>query len=86
MAAKSDMPKANMSIATESATRKPKKLTSVPTAVSQGDDSKFDRLVYERVRLGIMSALAVRDDRRRFIDSPPSAKPPSIATLITSRP
>lgn len=24
-----------------------------------GEDSKFDRLVYERVRLGIMSALAV---------------------------
>lgn len=24
------------------------------------DDSKFDRLVYERVRLGIMSALAVK--------------------------
>ena len=25
----------------------------------RGEDSKFDRLVYERVRLGIMSALAV---------------------------
>ena len=25
------------------------------------DDSKFDRLVYERVRLGIMSALAVNE-------------------------
>ena len=26
------------------------------------DDSRFDRLVYERVRLGVMSALAVRDE------------------------
>ena len=34
-----------------------------PAAVANrrggGEDSKFDRLVYERVRLGIMSALAV---------------------------
>jgi DNA-binding MarR family transcriptional regulator len=32
-----------------------------PVRESRGgsDDSKFDRLVYERVRLGIMSALAV---------------------------
>jgi DNA-binding MarR family transcriptional regulator len=28
---------------------------------SDGTDSKFDRLVYERVRLGIMSALAVNE-------------------------
>ena len=27
---------------------------------SRSEDAKFDRLVYERVRLGIMSALAVR--------------------------
>ena len=59
---KSEMPKANMSIATEPAARKPKKLTSVPTTSSPGDDDKFDRLVYERVRLGIMSALAVRNE------------------------
>jgi len=26
------------------------------------EDSRFDRLVYERVRLGIMSALAVREE------------------------
>ena len=26
------------------------------------DDAKFDRLIYERVRLGIMSALAVREE------------------------
>ena len=28
----------------------------------ESDDATFDRLVYERVRLGIMSALAVRDE------------------------
>jgi DNA-binding PadR family transcriptional regulator len=36
-----------------------------PAAVSGGvrtDESSFDRLVYERVRLGMMSALAVRDE------------------------
>jgi len=26
------------------------------------DDAQFDRLIYERVRLGIMSALAVREE------------------------
>jgi DNA-binding MarR family transcriptional regulator len=30
-----------------------------PVRNTGGEDSKFDRLVYERVRLGIMSALAV---------------------------
>lgn len=36
-----------------------------PAAVPGGtraDDSSFDRLVYERVRLGMMSALAVREE------------------------
>jgi DNA-binding transcriptional ArsR family regulator len=28
----------------------------------ESDDARFDRLIYERVRLGIMSALAVRDE------------------------
>ena len=28
----------------------------------ESDDATFDRLIYERVRLGIMSALAVRDE------------------------
>ena len=32
---------------------------AVPSRRGGGEDSKFDRLVYERVRLGIMSALAV---------------------------
>src|ERR1700742_2784326 len=37
------------------------RLTSVPTAAAD-QDATFDRLVYERVRLGIMSALAVREE------------------------
>jgi DNA-binding MarR family transcriptional regulator len=32
---------------------------AAPSRRVGGEDSKFDRLVYERVRLGIMSALAV---------------------------
>lgn len=32
---------------------------AVPVPRANSEDSKFDRLVYERVRLGIMSALAV---------------------------
>jgi DNA-binding MarR family transcriptional regulator len=43
--------------------RKRPRLTAVPGAVGTGaDDAKFDRLIYERVRLGIMSALAVREE------------------------
>jgi hypothetical protein len=38
-------------------------LTAVPGAAGTGaDDAQFDRLIYERVRLGIMSALAVREE------------------------
>jgi len=33
----------------------------VPAAPRSAEDAKFDRLVYERVRLGIMSALAVNE-------------------------
>ncbi len=45
-----------------SATAKPaSKPTSVPATPRNSDDAKFDRLVYERVRLGIMSALAVNE-------------------------
>ncbi len=36
-------------------------LTSVPSTTRDSEDAKFGRLVYERVRLGIMSALAVND-------------------------
>lgn len=45
------------------AKRRRAKLTAVPAATSSAaDDAKFDRLIYERVRLGIMSALAVREE------------------------
>ena len=37
------------------------RLAAVP-APSADHDATFDRLVYERVRLGIMSALAVREE------------------------
>lgn len=37
------------------------KLAAVP-APAADHDATFDRLVYERVRLGIMSALAVREE------------------------
>ncbi len=47
----------------ETAMRSPEASRTAPAPVpvrrANGEDSKFDRLVYERVRLGIMSALAV---------------------------
>jgi DNA-binding MarR family transcriptional regulator len=49
----------------EAAARAPTKQLSkpvpVPGSAQTSDDAKFDRLVYERVRLGIMSALAVNE-------------------------
>jgi DNA-binding HxlR family transcriptional regulator len=33
----------------------------IPVLARSSEDAKFDRLVYERVRLGIMSALAVNE-------------------------
>jgi DNA-binding transcriptional ArsR family regulator len=44
------------------AAQKRTKLAAVPDAPADYNDATFDRLVYERVRLGIMSALAVRDE------------------------
>lgn len=38
------------------------KLANVAGSMSLDEEQSFDRLVYERVRLGIMSALAVRDE------------------------
>lgn len=38
------------------------KPVSVPRAIRVDDDGGFDRLIYERVRLGIMSALATNDE------------------------
>jgi DNA-binding MarR family transcriptional regulator len=46
----------------EAALRKRPKLASVSVSIRSDDDVTFDRLVYERVRLGIMSALAVREE------------------------
>jgi DNA-binding MarR family transcriptional regulator len=42
--------------------RQRRKLAAVATTTRDDAESKFDRLVYERVRLGIMSALAVREE------------------------
>ena len=44
------------------AKRKRPKLAALPAAGVAADDAQFDRLIYERVRLGIMSALAVREE------------------------
>ena len=46
----------------ETAPRKRPKLATIGGARRERDEPRFDRLVYERVRLGIMSALAVRDE------------------------
>jgi DNA-binding transcriptional ArsR family regulator len=35
---------------------------AVPSAAGMNTDGGFDRLIYERVRLGIMSALAMNDE------------------------
>ncbi len=41
--------------------KQPSKPVPVPGSAPTNEDAKFDRLVYERVRLGIMSALAVNE-------------------------
>jgi DNA-binding MarR family transcriptional regulator len=38
------------------------KPAAVPNAAGAGHQAGFDRLIYERVRLGIMSALAMNDE------------------------
>jgi DNA-binding MarR family transcriptional regulator len=43
------------------APKAPPKPVAIPGSAQTAEDSKFDRLVYERVRLGIMSALAVNE-------------------------
>jgi len=55
--------RSNARTALPSAQKRPKlaKLAAVP-APNADHDATFDRLVYERVRLGIMSALAVREE------------------------
>ena len=42
--------------------RQRRKLEAVASTTRDDGESKFDRLIYERVRLGIMSALAVREE------------------------
>jgi DNA-binding HxlR family transcriptional regulator len=39
----------------------PQVAAAIPPPARSSEDAKFDRLVYERVRLGIMSALAVNE-------------------------
>jgi DNA-binding MarR family transcriptional regulator len=53
--------RSNIKARSEAAAPKHPKPTAVPGGLQLGDDSRFDRLVYERVRLGMMSALAVRE-------------------------
>jgi DNA-binding MarR family transcriptional regulator len=45
----------------ESTSRSPAAPAPVPRIARGSEDARFDRLVYERVRLGIMSALAVNE-------------------------
>jgi len=61
MAAKSVI-KFKARAAAESTASKRQKLAIVSASAREDGDGKFDRLVYERVRLGIMSALAVREE------------------------
>jgi len=44
------------------ATPRRARLAAVPKGADERDHATIDRLVYERVRLGIMSALAVRSE------------------------
>ena len=44
------------------ASRRSGKPTAIATPPRTAEDGRFDRLVYERVRLGIMSALAVNEN------------------------
>jgi DNA-binding MarR family transcriptional regulator len=57
MAAKA---KVKTPVATSASQRR--KLEAVASTTRDDAESKFDRLIYERARLGIMSALAVREE------------------------
>jgi DNA-binding MarR family transcriptional regulator len=48
--------------ATQTATALRRPRATAPPQQTRAADARFDRLVYERVRLGIMSALAVTDE------------------------
>jgi DNA-binding HxlR family transcriptional regulator len=47
--------------AAQSSAKAPSKPVAVPRAPHGNEDAGFDRLIYERVRLGIMSALAMNE-------------------------
>ena len=53
--------KAKARTAPQAAHKRPS-LTPLSSGRGESEDTKFDRLVYERVRLGILSALAVREE------------------------
>src|SRR5579864_8216244 len=54
--------KAKAAPADEAQSRTRPRLAATSRSRAEHDDAKFDRLVYERVRLGIMSALAVQEE------------------------
>ena len=54
--------KAKIQAPEATAPRSQPKLASSARSGAASDDATVDRLIYERVRLGIMSALAVRDE------------------------
>lgn len=54
--------KAKARTAVPSNERVRRQLAAVASTTRDDAESKFDRLIYERVRLGIMSALAVREE------------------------
>ena len=60
MAAKSSAIKRSEPAA-PAAGKAPSKPAAVPRSPHMNDDAGFDRLIYERVRLGVMSALAMNE-------------------------
>src|SRR5215510_4417628 len=61
MSAKPGTAKRSDSAAARTPAKTASKPVPVPRPTQSSEDAKFDRLVYERVRLGIMSALAVNE-------------------------
>jgi len=54
--------KAKVRNAAGTSERQRRKLAAVASTTRDDAESNFDRLIYERVRLGVMSALAVREE------------------------
>src|SRR5271167_323261 len=61
MSAKSNAMKHSEPAAPAVGGKTPSKPIAVPRSPRGNEDAGFDRLIYERVRLGIMSALAMND-------------------------